>query len=422
MPLYLALFLVTNMIASISMDIHLPSVLEMGKTFQVGEAFFQSYLALGILLSTLSPLFWGPYSDKVGRCNSIIPIYFALIIGNFGCAFSNSIFLLSISRVVQSLGVGGILTLSIAVICDLYDHQHRTKVLSIFELTFTLGLMCAPLLGSFLNHSIGFRGCYILIALLLGCLFSILLNSEKIKNYKQNLDNALQPDIVRFLMQKCRTFPFMHYGILRGLVNATYMIFIAYAPYVLMQQLGFNNQQFAMIISCLPLFYVLGIFFLRISLRYYSHAQIFNISMYSFFAIGVVVFLMKISVLSLNMWLVLILFAINGFFACPILVIGLVQCFRLELNDQENHNGSFSAVLEFYLGSVTAVAILISSYHLKPKIGNLLTMFSLCCFVCFYLWLSIKFKTKKLFAESSQLLPFTKNDLSAQKKYLRHQQ
>lgn len=404
------------MVASISMDIHLPSVIEMGKEFNVGEFFFQSYLALGILLSTISPLFWGPYSDKVGREKSIIPIYFALIAGNIGCAFSDSIFLLMFSRIIQSLGVGGILTLSVAVICDLYNHQNRTRVLSIFELTFTLGLMGAPLLGSFLNHIIGFRGCYLLLGLLLGCLFSILLNSEKIKNHRQNLDNALQPDIIKFLIQKSRTFPFMHYGILRGLVNATYMIFIAYAPYVLMQQLGLNAQQFATIIASLPLFYVLGIVFLRVSLKYYSHAQIFNLSMYAFFAIGTVVLLMKTSILSLNMWLVLALFALNGFFACPILVIGLVQCFRLELNDEENHNGSFSALLEFYLGTVTAIAILVSSYLLKPKIGNLLTMFSVCVLGCLFLWFVIKIKTKKLFTESSQLVPFTKKDLSLKQK------
>lgn len=208
----------------------------------------------------------------------------------------------------------------------------------------------------------------------------------------------------------------MHYGILRGLVNATYMIFIAYAPYVLMQQLGLNNQQFATIVASLPLCYVLGIVFLRVSLKYYSHAQIFNLSMYAFFAIGVVVLLIKTSIIPLNMWLVLASFALNGFFACPILVIGLVQCFRLELNDEENHNGSFSALLEFYLGTVTAIAILISSYLLKPKIGNLLTMFSVCVLGCLFLWFVIKIKTKKLFTESSQLVPFTKKELSLKQK------
>ncbi|MBA4249594.1 MAG: hypothetical protein C0432_02355 [Candidatus Puniceispirillum sp.] len=416
MPLYLVLFLITNMIASVSMDIHLPSVLDMSKEFNTGQVFFQFYLALGILLSTISPLFWGPYSDKVGRSKSIVPVYCALIIGNIGCATSDSIVLLSIFRMIQSFGVGGILTLSIAVICDLYDHQSRTKILSIFELTFTLGLMGAPIMGSFLHENIGFRGCYLIISLLLGCIFSVLLNLEKMNNHKQNLDQSRQPNIIKFLIKKSRTFPFMHYGILRGMVNATYMIFIAYAPYVLMQQMGMNNQQFSMIISSLPLCYILGILFLRISLKYFTHSQVFNFSMSSFLCIGTVILLMKVSILPVNMWVLLALFAFNGFVACPILVISLVQCFKLELQHKEEHNGSFSALLEFYLGAVTAFLILVSSYFLKPKIGNLLTMFSVCGGCCLCLWMSIRIKAKKILSKSVQFVPFTIMNLSSDEK------
>lgn len=109
---------------SLSTDIYLPAMPEMGRDLN-GDA---ELTLTGFLIGfALAQLFWGAVSDKIGRKKPLIIGIVLFIIGSVGCALSSSMMELLAWRVFQAFGACVGPMLSRAMIRDLYGRTEAAK-------------------------------------------------------------------------------------------------------------------------------------------------------------------------------------------------------------------------------------------------------------------------------------------------------
>lgn len=132
---------------SLSTDIYLPAMPEMGRDLN-GDA---ELTLTGFLIGfALAQLFWGAVSDKIGRKKPLIMGVVLFIIGSVGCALSSSMMELLAWRVFQAFGACVGPMLSRAMIRDLYGRTEAAKMLSTLAIVMAIAPIAGPMLAGHL--------------------------------------------------------------------------------------------------------------------------------------------------------------------------------------------------------------------------------------------------------------------------------
>ena len=81
------------------------------------------------------------------------------------CAFAGSIYSLIAYRIVQALGAGGMVAVSMAVVKDAFYGTTKNRVLALVQAMAVIAPMVAPVIGAFLLQFVSWRGTFgVLIA------------------------------------------------------------------------------------------------------------------------------------------------------------------------------------------------------------------------------------------------------------------
>ena len=132
-------------LAQFATDIYLPSLPGIADVFGVTIGASQLSISSYMLTLTVTQLFWGPASDKLGRKPAL---YWGLGIGLVGsilCASASSISMLIGGRFIQGIGNGAAAGLFRAILRDLYTGPALAKVGSYLSNLLVLTLMAAPI-------------------------------------------------------------------------------------------------------------------------------------------------------------------------------------------------------------------------------------------------------------------------------------
>lgn len=129
---------------SLSTDIYLPAMPEMGRDLQ-GDA---ELTITGFLIGfSFAQLFWGAISDKIGRKIPLIVGMILFVIGSIGCALATSMYELLGWRVFQAFGACVGPMLSRAMIRDLYSRTEAAKMLSTLAIVMAIAPIAGPMLA-----------------------------------------------------------------------------------------------------------------------------------------------------------------------------------------------------------------------------------------------------------------------------------
>jgi MFS family permease len=117
----------------------------------------------------LSAPYWGRFSDKYGRRPALLVALFASVIGYVIFAFSGSLWMLFLSRIVTGLG-GGTVGVIQAYVADETAPKDRAKALGWLSAATNLGIVFGPAIGS-LSSKLGDHGPGLLAAVI--CLINM---------------------------------------------------------------------------------------------------------------------------------------------------------------------------------------------------------------------------------------------------------
>lgn len=171
-----------------AIDMYLPALPSMGKSLGAGTSAVQMSLMAYFIVIGICQLFYGPLSDIVGRK---LPIYGGLIIftvGSIGCALAPSIEILIGFRVLQAFGACAGMVIPRAIVRDLYTGHDATRLMSLLMLTVSISPILAPLTGSFVIGSFGWRGVFVVLTI--AAVLALILAVTQLKETREDHHRA----------------------------------------------------------------------------------------------------------------------------------------------------------------------------------------------------------------------------------------
>ena len=147
----------------LSIDMYLPALSRIAENLSADLGYVQLSLSAFFVGLALGQLFYGPFTDKVGRKK---PLYIGLSIYTFAsiiCALAPNVEVLVGARFFQAIGSCAGVVISRAIVRDLYGAREAAKIYSLLMLIMGVAPIMAPMLGGYLSEAFGWR--YIFLVL-----------------------------------------------------------------------------------------------------------------------------------------------------------------------------------------------------------------------------------------------------------------
>ncbi|RAZ88207.1 Bcr/CflA family drug resistance efflux transporter [Mesorhizobium hawassense] len=162
-PKFLRIAVVLGLLSAIgpfAIDMYLPALPSIGQDLHAGTAAVQMSLLIFFLSMGFGQIAVGPISDMVGRK---VPLYAGLalfMVGGVGSAMAPNIEWLIAFRFLQGLGASAGMAIPRAIVRDLHTGNEAAKLMSLLMLVFSVSPILAPLTGSQIIESFGWRAVF----------------------------------------------------------------------------------------------------------------------------------------------------------------------------------------------------------------------------------------------------------------------
>ncbi|CAO3635094.1 unnamed protein product [Cunninghamella blakesleeana] len=152
-----AIVFMNGFIGFFSSSIYIPALLSLQQYFNADITVINSTISLFIIVTGIAPLFWSPFSERIGRRWTYIITMLLYTVCSVICGVATNLPLFYIFRVLQGVfcaaatGVGG------GSVADLFEPRQRGTAMSVFLLGVILGPSFGPLVGGYVNQYLGWR-------------------------------------------------------------------------------------------------------------------------------------------------------------------------------------------------------------------------------------------------------------------------
>ena len=152
-------------IGQFSSDLYIPSLPAISKDMKVSFGNAQLTVSIYMLGYFISGLVYGITSDFIGRKKTTIIGFCFCIVGSLACFLSTNLESLIVGRLLQGLGSGIALTISFAIMRDVYFGKAFAKYISYLSMAGTIAITCAPFLGGCIQEELSWKYCFLFLVL-----------------------------------------------------------------------------------------------------------------------------------------------------------------------------------------------------------------------------------------------------------------
>ncbi|MEC5160505.1 MULTISPECIES: multidrug effflux MFS transporter [unclassified Janthinobacterium] len=149
-----------TMVGPLAIDTYLPSFPAIAAEFSASPLLIQQTLSVFLFTFAFMMLFYGTLSDSFGRRPVILISLILYIIASIGAALAPSLGWLLACRVLQGLSAGAGSVVGRAIVQDRFSGAAAQKILSHIMMVFGLAPAIAPVLGGWLQVSLGWRSIF----------------------------------------------------------------------------------------------------------------------------------------------------------------------------------------------------------------------------------------------------------------------
>ncbi|RZI47042.1 MFS transporter [Candidatus Finniella inopinata] len=142
------LLLMSLVLKIASMDIYIPCMPHLTCCFNTKEWVIQLSLMVSPLLSSITALFYGRWTDTHGRRKIMLISLMIFVVGSLICALSSEIYLFLVGRVVQAAGSGGMSILTLVILSDMFHGIKYARYIALYHTMFPITFAIAPVLGA----------------------------------------------------------------------------------------------------------------------------------------------------------------------------------------------------------------------------------------------------------------------------------
>jgi DHA1 family bicyclomycin/chloramphenicol resistance-like MFS transporter len=198
------------------------------------------FISLGV-----GQIIYGPISDMMGRK---APLYFGLslfAVGSIGCALAPDIHTLVILRFIQGLGACAGMVIPRAIVRDLHTGTDAARLMSLLMLVFSVSPILAPLTGSILIESIGWRSVFwaVTIAAVLGIVLMATTLPET-RPVEQRVNSSLGSALQAYRTLLADRY-YMGLVFMGAFGVSAFFAYLANSSFVLIEHYGLTPRQYS---------------------------------------------------------------------------------------------------------------------------------------------------------------------------------
>ena len=159
-----AILVAISAIGPLALNLLVPSMPGLEKTFGVPYGTVQLTLTLYLIGMAVCQLIYGPASDRFGRRPLLLAGLSLFFIASVLAAIAPTIEALIAARLIQAIGGSAGIVLARAMVRDVFSREKSASVISYITMAFVVAPMIAPVLGGFLEQYAGWRTGFWLLA------------------------------------------------------------------------------------------------------------------------------------------------------------------------------------------------------------------------------------------------------------------
>lgn len=236
-------------IGPFAIDMYLPALPSIGSDLGAENNVVQLSLLAFFISFALAQLVYGPLSDMWGRK---APLYLGIglfVLASIGCALSNDIETLIAFRFLQGIGGAAGMVIPRAIVRDMHTGVEAARLMSLLMLVFSISPILAPLTGSAVITFYGWRGVFwaVMIAGFIGLvLLATQLRETRPKAERAESSAASALAAYRLLLSDRN---FLTLAFIGGLGIASFLVYLANSPFVLIEHYGLTPAQYSVAFS-----------------------------------------------------------------------------------------------------------------------------------------------------------------------------
>lgn len=233
----------------LTIDMYLPALPAIADDLNAPSSAVQLTLAGTLIGLALGQLVIGPLSDIVGRRLPLIVGTGVHIVASVACIVAPNIAVLGGLRVIQGLGAAAAAVVAMAVVRDLFSGRAAATVLSRLMLVMGVAPVLAPSLGGGILLVGSWRLVFAALAILgTGLMALAIVSLRETLPPERRRAGGIAP-VLRTYRSLLRDTQFVVLVLVAALAMSAMFAYIAGSSFVLQEQFGLGEQQFAVVFA-----------------------------------------------------------------------------------------------------------------------------------------------------------------------------
>lgn len=253
-PLWLLVLITIS--GTLAMHMFVPALPAVAHDFGASIAAMQMTISVYILGLAGGQLVYGPLSDSFGRRPLLIAGLALYVVAGLAAALSSDVHTLVAARLFQALGGCAGLVLGRAIVRDTASAGEAVRDLALLNLVMMIGPGLAPLMGSTLAVSFGWRSIFVVLAALGAATF--VFSWRLLPETGRPTGSIKAASLVRDYRLLLRSPTFVGFALGGGCSTTSVYAFIAAAPFIIVTQLHRPLQEVGIYLGLLMLGMALG--------------------------------------------------------------------------------------------------------------------------------------------------------------------
>ena len=236
-------------IGPFAIDMYLPALPSIGKDLGTDTGVTQLSLLAFFISFALAQLAYGPISDMWGRK---APLYLGIgifALASIGCAVAPDIETLIAFRFLQGIGGAAGMVIPRAVVRDMHTGVEAARLMSLLMLVFSISPILAPLSGSAVIEFYGWRGVFWAVTIAAAIGFVLLTTQLRETRLPEHRRESGIGSALAAYGRLLRDRNFLTLTFIGGLGIASFLVYLANSPFVLIEHYGLSPTQYSIMFS-----------------------------------------------------------------------------------------------------------------------------------------------------------------------------